>query len=221
MPTANAQATQNTRHMAAIATSAPPMRATATSNVTRFSSFGGGGPNLILRERPLAGRYSEVGVPRPAAAWTSASAVPSAPPPPQEEALPVRTGRPTTLRPSPQCRSIDSISPGATTVTGISEEICARAWQTIEPAISKAAELGLSNAFRGSLIVLDPATPDPKAPLFAAHVGEFDQEFLSNVEGKVAVTTRTGLDSSRVRQDFPYLYRQGESSTQERSSARA
>jgi hypothetical protein len=94
--------------------------------------------------------------------------------------------------------------------TGISEEICARAWLIIEPAVRRAADMGVSNGLRGSLIVLDPANPDPKAPMFTAHVGEFDQEFLSNVEGKVAVTMRTGLDSSRVRQDFPYLYQKGD-----------
>lgn len=94
--------------------------------------------------------------------------------------------------------------------TGLDREICAQAWDVIVPAIEKAAEVGLSNGLRGSLIVLDPANPDPKNPLFTAHVGEFDQEFLTNVEGKVAVTIRTGLDSSRVRQDFPYLYKAGD-----------
>lgn len=94
--------------------------------------------------------------------------------------------------------------------TGITEEICAKAWQMIEPAIKQAAGMGLTNGLRGSLIVLDPANPDAKAPMFTAHVGEFDQEFLSNVEGKVAVTIRTGMDSSRVRQDFPHLYRTGD-----------
>lgn len=94
--------------------------------------------------------------------------------------------------------------------TGLNREICAQAWEVIVPAVEKAAELGVSNGLRGTLIVLDPAHPDAKNPLFTAHVGEFNQEFLTNVEGKVAVTIRTGLDSSRVRQDFPYLYRAGD-----------
>src|SRR5690554_2171806 len=93
---------------------------------------------------------------------------------------------------------------------GVTQETCALAWSIIEPAIEQAYTAGLTNGLRGTVMVLDPAQPDAKKPVFVAHVGEFDQEFLTNVEGKVAVTIRTGLDSSRVRQDFPHLYRAGD-----------
>ncbi len=93
---------------------------------------------------------------------------------------------------------------------GITEEMCAQAWSVIEPAIASAHQIGLTNGFRGTLMVLDPADPDPARPLFVAHAGDPDPEYLRNVEGKVAVTIRTGMDSSRVRQDFPHLYREGD-----------
>ena len=93
---------------------------------------------------------------------------------------------------------------------GLTPEMCETAWSIIQPAIRQAADAGVTNGHRGTLIVLDPADPDPQAPLFTAHVGEPDPQFLTNVEGKVAVTIRTGMDSSRVRQDFPHLYREGD-----------
>ncbi|WP_084040450.1 hypothetical protein [Demequina sp. NBRC 110053] len=93
---------------------------------------------------------------------------------------------------------------------GVSEETCAIAWAVILPAIEKAHADGLTNGLRGTLMVLDPAEPDAERPVFVAHVGEPDPEFLENVRGKVAVTIRTGMDSSRVRQDFPHLYRPGD-----------
>ena len=93
---------------------------------------------------------------------------------------------------------------------GVTEESCAMAWSVIEPAIERSRGVGLITGLRGTIMVLDPANPDPAAPLFVGHVGEPNAEYLRNVEGKVAVTIRTGLDSSRVRQDFPHLYREGD-----------
>ncbi|WP_297080764.1 hypothetical protein [uncultured Demequina sp.] len=93
---------------------------------------------------------------------------------------------------------------------GVTAETCEQAWDVLVPAIEKAHAAGLTNGLRGTIMVLDPAEPDPAAPVFVAHVGEPAPEFLRNVEGKVAVTIRTGLDSSRVRQDFPHLYRPGD-----------
>ena len=81
--------------------------------------------------------------------------------------------------------------------TGISEEICAEAWAILVPAITKAAELEVTNGLRGTLIVLDPNSPTHDV-LFTGHVGDEDPEFLRNVEGKVAVTLRTGFDSENV-----------------------
>lgn len=93
--------------------------------------------------------------------------------------------------------------------TGISKDICAQAWDIIEPAILKAADAGVTNGVKGTLIVIDPTSNNGEV-LFTAHVGEPNPEYLEYVKGKVAVTLRTGLDSSRVRQDFPHLYREGD-----------
>ncbi|WP_084104439.1 hypothetical protein [Demequina sp. NBRC 110056] len=97
-----------------------------------------------------------------------------------------------------------------TVFPGVTEETCEIAWSMILPAIEKAYADGLTNGLRGTIIVLDPAEPEVDNPVFVAHVGEPDSAFLTNVEGKVKVTIRTGLDSSRVRQDFPHLYRAGD-----------
>lgn len=92
---------------------------------------------------------------------------------------------------------------------GLNQEICARAWAVIEPAVLKAAEMAVTDGARGTLIVLHPAIKDGTI-MFTAHVGDPNSEYLANAKGKVAVTLRTGMDSSRVRQDFPYLYRAGD-----------
>lgn len=93
--------------------------------------------------------------------------------------------------------------------TGISSTICAQAWEIIVPAIEKAAEVEITNGLRGTIMVIDPNSADNDV-LFVGHVGDEDPVFLENVKGKVAVTLRTGLDSMRVRQDFPHLYQAGD-----------
>lgn len=93
--------------------------------------------------------------------------------------------------------------------TGISSGICRQAWAILTPAIEKAAHDGLIDGLRGSILVIDPNSPSHEI-LFVGHVGEEDPQFLVNIKAKAAVTLRTGLDSSRVRQDFPHLYQAGD-----------
>jgi hypothetical protein len=93
--------------------------------------------------------------------------------------------------------------------TGITKEICATAWEIIMPAIEKAYALEVLNGFEGTIIVIDPTSPDHEV-LFAGHVGVEQPHYLTWVKHKAAVTLRTGLDSSRVRQDFPHLYKEGD-----------
>lgn len=92
---------------------------------------------------------------------------------------------------------------------GITSQTCATAWEILTPAIEKAAEREVTDGLRGTIIVIDPASATNEI-LFTGHVGEPDPQFLTNVIGKVKVTLRTGLDSSRVRQDFPHLYVDGD-----------
>lgn len=93
--------------------------------------------------------------------------------------------------------------------TGISTDICAAAWEMLLPAVERAAALGVTNGLKGTVIVLDPTSPE-RGVLFTGHVGEPEAKLLENATAKAAVTVRTGLDSSRVRQDFPHLYREGD-----------
>ena len=44
--------------------------------------------------------------------------------------------------------------------TGITREICEQAWQIVEPAIAKAAELGVIAGYQGNIVVLDPVADD-------------------------------------------------------------
>jgi hypothetical protein len=93
--------------------------------------------------------------------------------------------------------------------TGISTEICAQAWEIILPSIEKAAAMGVTDRLAGTVIVLDP-TLETHEILFTGHVGEPNPNPTGWATAKAAVTLRTGLDSSRVRQDFPHLYKEGD-----------
>lgn len=93
--------------------------------------------------------------------------------------------------------------------TGISEQLCARAWETIIPAIEKAAKDGTINGFVGSLVILNPADPDGE-PLFTGTVGDRQGHFLEYATAKARLSSRTGYDTTRVRQDVPHLFRAGD-----------
>jgi len=92
---------------------------------------------------------------------------------------------------------------------GITANICATAWRVIVPAIEAAAEAGITNGLRGTVVVLDPAKAEPTV-IYTAYLGEEDPKTLKYATAKAAVTLRTGLASSRVAQDYPYLYQPGD-----------
>jgi hypothetical protein len=93
---------------------------------------------------------------------------------------------------------------------GITVQQCATAWELLLPSIAKAFELGLANAHRGTILVYAPGATDATAPLFVGHVGTPDPQLAEYATGKAKVTLRTGLASSRVGQDFPHLYLDGD-----------
>ena len=76
---------------------------------------------------------------------------------------------------------------------GVTTEICAQAWDLIEPSIAHGASTGLLNGPVGSLLVLDPRD---NSELFTAHPGGMiHEETLRNARGKAAVALRTGVDA--------------------------
>ena len=93
---------------------------------------------------------------------------------------------------------------------GLTTEICAQAWDMIEPAVLRGAQAGLLNGSEGSLLVLDPVAADGTI-LFTAHPrGAVHAETLQNAKGKAAVALRTGVDTSRLRDHSPHLYAPGD-----------
>jgi hypothetical protein len=93
--------------------------------------------------------------------------------------------------------------------TGISADVCARAWEILLPAIEKAATLEVTARLTGTVIVLDPTSPS-HAILFTGDVGAPNPMTTEWATAKAAVALRTGMDTSRVRQDFPHLYKEGD-----------
>ncbi len=92
---------------------------------------------------------------------------------------------------------------------GITSQTCATAWEILLPAIEKAAALEVTDGVRGTIIVIDPGSATHEI-LFTGHVGEPEAKYLEYVKAKAKVTLRTGMDSSRVRQDFTHLYVEGD-----------
>ncbi|WP_061960524.1 heme-binding protein [Demequina flava] len=93
--------------------------------------------------------------------------------------------------------------------TGITSDICAQAWDVITPSIERGYEQGLLNRFKGGVVVLDPADTSGPA-LFTAHLGEDPESFVEWATAKAAVAARTGMDTSRMRDHSPHLYRAGD-----------
>ncbi|WP_062073646.1 heme-binding protein [Demequina sediminicola] len=93
--------------------------------------------------------------------------------------------------------------------TGITTEICAQAWDVITPAIKRGYERDILDGFKGGVVVLDPADASAE-PIFTAHLGDDPASFVEWATAKAAVAARTGMDTSRLRDHSPHLYRAGD-----------
>lgn len=93
--------------------------------------------------------------------------------------------------------------------TGLTPEICARAWDALLPSLRHAADTGLVRDYLGGLALLNPASPDGP-PLFTAHIGEGGEEFVAYAEAKARVAHRTGVDTTTMRDLMPHLYQPGD-----------
>jgi hypothetical protein len=101
---------------------------------------------------------------------------------------------------------------------GLSTEICRTAWSMILPAVEAAAEQEITNKFAGCIVVFEPSAraeyinTGHVRPLFtdaigtAAEVEKYTQ--IATMKGYVSL--RTGMSSSRVQQEYPYLYYTGD-----------
>lgn len=93
--------------------------------------------------------------------------------------------------------------------TGLNEHICATAWETILPAVEAAASNGTTNKLAGCIVVLD-LKQDYR--LFSRTIGEPEdnEKYIAIATAKAHISQKTGLPSSRVQQEFPYLYEAGD-----------
>lgn len=89
--------------------------------------------------------------------------------------------------------------------TGITREICEQAWALVEPAVARAAQLGVISGYRGTLVVLDPVADDGSI-LFVAHAGDVSDRTLEYATAKARLVQRTRRDTSTLRDSAPHLY---------------
>lgn len=106
--------------------------------------------------------------------------------------------------------------------TGISEAICKEAWEGLLPTIAALAATGRFDKFEGTIVVVDPRPIDrPRqdheqdvfndAVIFTAFVGgEEAVKFTKVALSKAFISWKTGLPSSVVQQQHPYLYGVGD-----------
>jgi hypothetical protein len=99
---------------------------------------------------------------------------------------------------------------------GLSEADCQVAWDMILPAVERAAEQHVTDAYRGTVVVLDPTAPyspgaAPLPVIFEASLhGQASAIYREFATAKAAVSWRTGLSSRDVQQTSPHLYRRGD-----------
>jgi len=92
---------------------------------------------------------------------------------------------------------------------GITHEHCVKAWEMVLPGIVRGAEMGLLRDVMGGMVVLNPADAEGE-PLFTAGLGDEGEKYIGWATHKARVAARERTDTSRLRQDFPYLYRAGD-----------
>jgi hypothetical protein len=94
--------------------------------------------------------------------------------------------------------------------TGLTRELCEKAWETILPAIEKAAADGTVVRRAGVVVVLDPTSAEG-AVLFEGRVSDEDVDRYGEIaRAKAALTRRTGLPTARVASDAPFLFTDGD-----------
>lgn len=99
----------------------------------------------------------------------------------------------------------------------LTHDMCVKAWDIILPSIARAAEVGLTNKFDGTLLVLDPTiqyrhgvSVINDAILFTRRVivSSTPTVYDNVVEEKAEVSWRTGRSSREIQQTAPHLYQE-------------
>ena len=93
--------------------------------------------------------------------------------------------------------------------TGLTSEICAKAWDMLQPTLRYAYDQGILRAYAGTIVLLNPADPAGE-PLFRASLDEYPGEWSEFAEAKARLVLRTGVDTTRMRTDMSHLYQPGD-----------
>jgi hypothetical protein len=90
----------------------------------------------------------------------------------------------------------------------LSYPLCCVAWEMTQTAVKWAAEVGITNKLNGTLVVF---TPDSEVPFFRINlIRDADPKYFDIATRKGIVSLRTGLPSSMVQTQYPYLYKEGD-----------
>lgn len=99
--------------------------------------------------------------------------------------------------------------------TGINKDICANAWAALQPSIEHMSTLGITNRHAGVVIVLDPNESydtemfDYLPIVFTGQASDQDYDKYREIAwSKASLSWRTGLPSSLVQTQYPYLYQE-------------
>jgi hypothetical protein len=104
----------------------------------------------------------------------------------------------------------------------LTEELCQRAWESLQPTLVLLHGKGYTNKLKGTMIVLDPRIIDrPKnehadkvfadSVLFKGFVGDVEEPKYTEIAlGKALLTWKHGLPSSVIQQHRPHLYGDGD-----------
>ena len=91
---------------------------------------------------------------------------------------------------------------------GIDADLCQKAWRMIWPAVQEAADLKVTNKLAGTIVVM---APGDETAVFVQMIGEDpDPKYTEIAFAKADISVRTGMPSSIVQQQFPYLYQEGD-----------
>jgi len=94
--------------------------------------------------------------------------------------------------------------------TGLTEDICQQAWELILPTINYAIRNEITNNYAGTIVVVRSETADEEEFNFFRSLPDSDPKYKTIAISKAYVSISTGLPSSVVQQQCPYLYEAGD-----------
>lgn len=90
----------------------------------------------------------------------------------------------------------------------LTEDTCAMAWDMISPSIAYSADMTVTNKYAGCIVVYN----EVGQAIFVTTINgqEEDAKYVEIAHAKAQVSMRTGMTSSEVQTQYPYLYENGD-----------